>query len=133
MGHTVDIIDARSLKGYHLTSTGSAEGYRIGRLGELTTKAIRYLMHSLMLLSAHVYEGKTGPSTVASLMYPNSVTLPSRERVIGELQLRVAMDFEAMKSQLELEDQDLAMGLHMLLFRLSDTNIPLAIATSTDR
>ena len=123
------IANKRSQRGYNLTSTSTKKSYDIGRLGKLTTCVLRYLMHTSLLLAAEMEISRGNSdindpsrvnhpvSGVAALLYPRSNRPPSVGRIIKELTYRLRMDWEVIKEMSSLDDQDVAMGMHMLLFR----------------
>jgi hypothetical protein len=115
----------KSLAGYAMDSTGNPRGYEIGRLGKLTTVILRYIIHTVMLISSEMYptiDGKKGEagngvqSTVAELMFPTDPAgTISVDRVQNELNARLTADWKEIETLMEMEEEDLAMGLHMII------------------
>lgn len=116
----------KSLMGYALDSTIDPQGYNIVRLGRLTTAVLRFIIHSVMLLSSEMYPAvdsslkangvEEAHSTVAELMYPASApgSIPV-ERVQDELNRRLSADWKEIVSVVDMEEEDVAMGMHMIV------------------
>lgn len=118
----------QSLKGYSLDSTATPQGYNIVRLGKLTTVILRFIIHTVMLCASEIYPkietkkaadsgiGGGAQSTVVELMYPDStadsVTI---DRVKVELNVRLTADWKEIETLLDMEEENLAMGFHMVI------------------
>ncbi|CAK9251647.1 unnamed protein product [Sphagnum jensenii] len=112
---------------------GTRAGYDIGRLGKLTTVILRYLAHVTMLASAEVYpvysqemkDSRCGAKSIVSdLMYPNSKPSEiTNSRIRRELNDRLTLDWEELKHILEMEDEDIATGLHMMIRALCGSEL----------
>jgi hypothetical protein len=113
-----------SLPGYMLDVTGAITGYDIVRLGKLTTAIIRYLIHTVMLTNTELYHSSlnseiqmtTIRSVASELMYPNvNRSELSSDRIWNELNDRLTSDWNQIKTIVEMDDEDIATGFHLLL------------------
>ena len=119
-----------SLPGYITESTILPSGYDINRVSKLSCAILRYITHTVMLTHVEVYmspislpaEGSAlkPKSHMPALMFPKSAPgAISYERISDELKTRLANDWKVMSNLLQMEDEDIGMGLHMVLKRVS--------------
>ena len=132
----------RSVRGYNLESTGSANGYDIGRSSKVTVCVLRYLMHTVLLMATDLQAYRNSVVTssssssssggavpfehsVSQLLYPNSREPVDVIRLQNDLTSRLRADWAKLKELLvDMDDQDLAMGMHMVLFNFETTIDP---------
>jgi hypothetical protein len=119
-----DELSSNSKAGY-LVDNCEDVSYEIWRLGKLCTGFLRFCIHSVLKMNAELYptitqdmrdQRRGGRSTAAELMYPNSEinSIPA-SRILREVQERLQADFAMIKSVLQYDEEDIAMGLHMCL------------------
>lgn len=117
-------LASKSIPGYNLDDTGTADGYNIGRLGKLATAALRFITHAVMLMNAELYPVHTqemrdgicgAKSQVVELMYPrsNPADVPN-SRIRTELTTRLLNDWDTLKEVTGLVPEDVATGMHMI-------------------
>ena len=132
----------RSVRGYNLESTGSANGYDIGRSSKATVCVLRYLMHTVLLMATDLQAYRSSVATssssssssssavpsehsVSQLLYPNAKEPVDVIRLQNDLTSRLRADWATLKELLvDMDDQDLAMGMHMVLFLFESTSDP---------
>ena len=132
----------RSVRGYNLESTGSDNGYDIGRSSKATVCVLRYLMHTVLLMATDLQAYRNSVVTssssssssggavpfehsVSQLLYPNSREPVDVIRLQNDLTSRLRADWAKLKELLvDMDDQDLAMGMHMVLFNFETTIDP---------
>jgi hypothetical protein len=127
LGKTSETTSNASKQGYLLSVTIGPQAHDIFRLGKLTTIVLRLTQHLIMLSSSKMYpelsvemkEGKCGArSVVGPLMYPDSKKAPEVDLVRGALDERITSDWEALLAVLQMNEEDVAMGMHMMLNKL---------------
>ncbi len=124
LGRTTEL--QMSKPGYMLDATIGINAHDIVRLGKLATIVFRLIIHNVMLMASSIYpslpkemrNGRAGAkSTIAELMYPTSAinSLPSHERIRNELDARISFDWTCLVDTLKMEEDDVGMGMHMIL------------------
>ena len=133
----------RSVRGYNLESTGSTNGYDIGRSSKATVCILRYLMHTVLLMATDLQAYKSSAvasssssssssssavpieHSVSRLLYPNAREPVDVLRLQNDLTTRLRADWATLKELLvDMDDQDLAMGMHMVLFKFESAIDP---------
>jgi hypothetical protein len=116
-----------SKRGYLMSVTLGPKAYDIFRLGKLTTVVLRLIQHLIMLTNAKMYpeqsldmkENRAGArTTVGSLIFTESANVPESRLVVEALEQRVIGDWEALVEILGINEEDIAMGLHMMINKL---------------
>jgi hypothetical protein len=127
IGKSSEAASTASKQGYLMSVTLGPKAYDIFRLGKLTTIVLRLLQHLIMLTSAKVYpeqtvdmrENKTGAkSAVGPLLYTESKQVPDINLISAALEERINHDWANLLETLQMNEEDVAMGLHMMLNRL---------------
>jgi hypothetical protein len=127
LGKTSETTAITSKTGYLLSVTIGPRAHEIVRLGKLTTVVLRLFQHLIMLTSATVYPELTlemkdnrcgAKSTLGPLLFPESKKAPDTELIINALSERIINDWISLLSILNMNEEDAAMGLHMMINKL---------------
>eukprot|EP00051_Salpingoeca_urceolata_P024164 m.421491 g.421491 ORF g.421491 m.421491 type:complete len:4954 (-) comp20197_c0_seq2:49-14910(-) len=117
-------LEGQPERGYlfDCTSGPGSESTERGDLLPLTVRVLRFFMHSLLALACTTSESARG-AEVSKLLKPQAKF--SSQRAATLLVERIVEDWDALKGQTRLGDEDLALALHSVLAHMRRTRTTL--------